>query len=151
MSAITVTGLRAGYDGTPVLDGVGFDVPAGSTTAVLGASGCGKTTLLRLIAGFPRPESGRISVGNRVLSDERTFVPPHLRAVGYVRQDGALFPHLDVAAHLTFVLPPGPFSSPDPALRAATRSGPAAALAERAATSILVTHYQAEALSFADQ
>jgi iron(III) transport system ATP-binding protein len=205
VSVITVTGLRAGYDGTPVLDGVGFDVPAGSTTAVLGASGCGKTTLLRLIAGFLRPESGRISVGDRVLSDERTFVPPHLRAVGYVRQDGALFPHLDVADNVTFGLPRGqrrraepvpellelvglspnlahrrpdqlsggqqqrvalaralarrpevvlldePFSSLDAGLRAATRSATAAALAERSATSILVTHDQAEALSFADQ
>ena len=205
MSAITVSGLRARYDETPVIDGVSFDVPAGSTTAVLGASGCGKTTLLRLIAGFLRPESGRISVGNRVLSDERTFVPPHLRAVGYVRQDGALFPHLDVAANITFGLPRAqrrgaesvpellelvglspdlvrrrpdqlsggqqqrvalarafarrpevvlldePFSSLDAGLRAATRSAAAAALAERAATSILVTHDQAEALSFADQ
>src|SRR5918998_1974696 len=105
MSAITVTGLRAGYDRTPVLDGVGFDVPAGSSTAVLGPSGCGKTTLLRLIAGFLRPESGRISVGDRALSDARTFVPPHLRAIGYVRQDGALFPHLDVADNITFGLP----------------------------------------------
>src|SRR5215210_5288297 len=105
MSAITVAALRAGYDGTPVLDGVSFHVPAGSRTAILGASGCGKTTLLRLIAGFLRPGSGRISVGDRVLSDERTFVAPHLRAVGYVRQDGALFTHLDVADNLTFGLP----------------------------------------------
>jgi ABC-type multidrug transport system ATPase subunit len=93
VDAIAVTGLRDGYDRTPVLDGVGFDVPTVSTTAILGASGCGKTTLLRLIAGFLRPESGRISVGDRVLSDERTFVPSHLRAVGYVRQDWGLFPH----------------------------------------------------------
>ena len=205
MSAITVTGLRAGYDGTPVLDGVSFDVRAGSTTAVLGPSGCGKTTLLRLIAGFLRPELGRIHVGDRVLSDQRTFVPPHLRAVGYVRQDGALFPHLDVAGNITFGLsrgrrrradsvpellelvglPPNlahrrpdqlsggqqqrvalaralarrpevvlldePFSSLDAGLRAATRSATALALAERSATAILVTHDQAEALSFADQ
>jgi len=204
MSAITVTGLRAGYDGTPVLDGVSIDVRAGSTTAVLGPSGCGKTTLLRLIAGFLRPQSGRIHVGDRVLSDERTFVPPHLRAIGYVRQDGALFPHLDVAGNITFglarmqrrradrvpellelvglpsnlahrrpdqlsggqqqrialaralarrpevVLLDEPFSSLDAGLRATTRSATAAALAERGATSILVTHDQAEALSFAD-
>ena len=205
MSAITVTGLRARYDETPVLDGISLTVRAGSTTAVLGPSGCGKTTLLRLIAGFLRPESGRIHVGDRVLSDERTFVPPHLRAVGYVRQDGALFPHLDVAGNITFGLPRArrrrgervpellelvglptnlarrrpdqlsggqqqrvalaralarrpqvvlldePFSSLDAGLRTATRSAVAAALAERAATSILVTHDQAEALSFADQ
>ena len=205
MSAITVSGLRAGYGGTPVLEGVTFEVRAGSTTAVLGPSGGGKTTLLRLIAGFLRPASGRIQVGDRLVSDGRTFVPPHLRAVGYVRQDGALFPHLDVADNITFGLPRAqrrraepvpellelvglpaelahrrpdqlsggqqqrvalaralarrpevvlldePFSSLDAGLRAATRTATASALAERSATAILVTHDQAEALSFADQ
>jgi iron(III) transport system ATP-binding protein len=93
VNAIAVTGLGAGYDRTPVLNGVGFDVPTVSTTAILGASGCGKTTLLRLIAGFLRPESRRISVGDRVLSDERTFVPSHRGPWGTSLRTGALFPH----------------------------------------------------------
>ncbi|GAA3717317.1 hypothetical protein GCM10022204_41570 [Microlunatus aurantiacus] len=63
MRALTVTGSGPGTDGTPVFEGVGFDVPAGSTTAVLGPSGCGKTTLPRLVAGYLRHESGGSASG----------------------------------------------------------------------------------------
>jgi iron(III) transport system ATP-binding protein len=205
MSSITISRVRAGYDRTPVLDDVSLVVASGTTTAILGASGGGKTTLLRTIAGFLRPLAGRVEVGGRLLSEENTFVAPHRRAVGYVRQDGALFPHLDVAGNITFglsraqrrradtvgellelvglspdlgrrrpdqlsggqqqrialaralarrpdvVLLDEPFSSLDASLRATTRSATAAALAERGATTVLVTHDQTEALSFADQ
>ncbi len=205
MSAVLITSLQASYDRVPVLLDVSLSVAAGTTTAILGASGGGKTTLLRAIAGFFRPQAGHISIGDQVVSDRNTFVPPHRRAVGYVRQEGALFPHLDVAGNLTFGLPRSsrrqaavvgellelvglprdlaqrrpdqlsggqqqrvalaralarkpavvlldePFSSLDAGLRAQTRQVTAAALAERNATTVLVTHDQAEALSFADQ
>ena len=77
----------------------------GSFTAVLGASGSGKTTLLRVIAGFERIESGVVRLGTTVFDDGRTSLPPERRRIGYVPQDGALFPHLRVAANVGFGLP----------------------------------------------
>jgi iron(III) transport system ATP-binding protein len=88
----------------PVLRGVDLSVPAGSLVAVLGVSGCGKTTLLRAIAGFERIERGRIELGERTLDDERVHLAPERRSVGYVPQDGALFPNLDVRANVGFGL-----------------------------------------------
>src|SRR3546814_20449889 len=73
--------------------------------AVLGPSGCGKTTLLRIIAGFMAADAGSVELGSRpVLVDGRSRVPTRERNIGYVPQEGALFPHLDVAANITFGL-----------------------------------------------
>jgi iron(III) transport system ATP-binding protein len=104
MSELTVTDLWKGYSAQPVLRGMNLNVPAGSLTAVLGLSGCGKTTLLRVIAGFERAEQGRVSLGSRVLDDEHTYVPPERRGIGYVPQEGALFPHLTVKRNVGFGL-----------------------------------------------
>ena len=104
MSELTVTDLWKGYSAQPVLRGMDLDVPAGSLTAVLGLSGCGKTTLLRVIAGFERAERGRVSLGSRMLDDEHTYVPPEQRGIGYVPQEGALFPHLTVKENIGFGL-----------------------------------------------
>jgi iron(III) transport system ATP-binding protein len=104
MSRLQVEGLWKGYGRQPVLRGVDLDVPPGSLTAVLGLSGCGKTTLLRVLAGFERAERGRISLGERVLDDGGTYVAPERRGIGYVPQEGALFPHLDVAGNVGFGL-----------------------------------------------
>jgi len=104
MSRLLVSGLWKGYGRQPVLRGVDLEVPAGSLTAVLGLSGCGKTTLLRVVAGFERAERGEISLGGRVLDDGRSYVAPERRSVGYVPQEGALFPHLDVAGNVGFGL-----------------------------------------------
>jgi putative spermidine/putrescine transport system ATP-binding protein len=82
---------------------VQFDVPAG-VTVVVGESGSGKSTLLRLIAGLIRPDAGTITIGGRVLNDERTFVAPYLRNVGMVFQEYALFPQFDVAANVAYGL-----------------------------------------------
>ena len=105
MTSLTMTGVRKGFAGVPVLCGVDLDVPQGSITAVLGPSGCGKTTLLRILAGFLAPDAGRIAFGDTVVVSDHRHVPPQLRRVGYVPQEGALFPHLDVAANVTFGLP----------------------------------------------
>ncbi len=104
MSALSVKGLWKGYGEQPVLRGVDLEVEAGSLSAVLGLSGCGKTTLLRVIAGFERAERGEISLADLTLDDGRTYVPPERRSVGYVPQEGALFPHLNVAGNVGFGL-----------------------------------------------
>jgi iron(III) transport system ATP-binding protein len=72
---------------------------------VLGASGSGKTTLLRAIAGYLRPTSGEVEIDGRLVAGRDTWVPPEKRHIGVVPQEGALFPHLDVAANISFGLP----------------------------------------------
>jgi len=73
-------------------------------TAILGPSGCGKTTLLRTVAGFVSPTAGTVSVAGTEVVRGRRSMPARLRGLGYVPQDGALFPHLDVAANIAFGL-----------------------------------------------
>jgi len=104
MSEIAVRSLTARYDGDPVLAGIDLDVAAGSTTVILGPSGCGKTTLLRCVAGLHRPDGGTITVGGRAFDDATTHVRTEDRRLGVVFQNGALFPHLDVAANVGFGL-----------------------------------------------
>ncbi|MCU0265664.1 MAG: ABC transporter ATP-binding protein [Actinomycetia bacterium] len=104
MSSIEVRDLQVAFRGTPVLDGLDLTVPDGAVTAVLGRSGCGKTSLLRTVAGLVRPRSGEIRLGGTTVVDGRRWVPPEQRGVGIVPQEGALFPHLDVAANVGFGL-----------------------------------------------
>jgi iron(III) transport system ATP-binding protein len=110
MSSLSITGVTktfgTGPSATRAVDDVTLHVPHGSFTTVLGPSGCGKTTLLRLIAGFLVPDAGSIAFGDTtVAGDGVRPVPPQGRHVGYVPQEGALFPHLDVAANIAFGLP----------------------------------------------
>jgi iron(III) transport system ATP-binding protein len=105
MTRVIASGLRKSFGDHVVLDNLYLEVPEGSLTAVLGPSGSGKTTLLRLLAGFDRPDGGSISIGGTVVEDEHTHLPPEYRRVGYVPQDGALFPHLNAAGNIGFGLP----------------------------------------------
>ncbi|WP_040339785.1 ABC transporter ATP-binding protein [Candidatus Blastococcus massiliensis] len=106
MSSLTVTDLAKSFAATPVLTGVDLHVPSGSFTALLGPSGCGKTTLLRLVAGFEEPDSGTVSVGDRVVAGgPGRSVPARRRGIGFVPQEGGLFPHLTVAGNISFGLP----------------------------------------------
>jgi|HubBroStandDraft_3_1064219.scaffolds.fasta_scaffold13370_2 iron(III) transport system ATP-binding protein len=107
MSTIELRAVSKSFGRTPVLSGIDLTAPAASVTAVVGASGSGKTTLLRLIAGFEQIDAGAIAIGGRVLDDSRRTVRPQYRGVGYVPQDGALFPHLTVTANIGFGLPRG--------------------------------------------
>ena len=102
---LTVSGVSKAFGSTPVLEDISLEVPQGSRTAIVGASGSGKSTLLRLIAGFEEPAAGRILLGDRLLAAPGTSVPAHRRGIGYVAQDGALFPHLTAAANIAFGLP----------------------------------------------
>ena len=86
-----------------VLD-VELDIALDGVTGLFGPSGAGKSTLLRAIAGFERQASGYLKVGDAIWQDERQFVPPHRRPVGFVFQDARLFPHLSVRGNLGYAL-----------------------------------------------
>ncbi len=103
MSSITVTGLQKAFD-RPVLRDVDLCVEAGEVTAILGASGTGKSTLLRCVTGLLRPDDGVIALGDRVVDGPGTHTPAHRRRVGLVPQDGSLFPHLNVADNVGYGL-----------------------------------------------
>jgi len=101
---LSIRGVSKSFGATRVLDDISLDVAQGSRTAIVGASGSGKSTLLRLIAGFAEPDDGRITLGDRTLAAPGTSVAAHRRGIGYVAQDGALFPHLTVAGNIAFGL-----------------------------------------------
>ncbi len=105
MADVRIAGLTKSFRGAPILRGVDLVVPSGALFAILGASGSGKTTLLRLLGGFERADSGVIEIDGRQVSGPGVHVPPERRQVGYVAQEGSLFPHLSVAANVVFGLP----------------------------------------------
>ena len=104
MADLRIRHLAKSFEGAPLLRDISLDVASGSLIAVLGASGSGKTTLLRLIAGFERPDQGEIHVGGELVAGPKIFRRPEQRGIGYVAQEGALFPHLSVAGNITFGL-----------------------------------------------
>ncbi len=105
MTQVQISGLHKRFGATPVLAGLELFVPAGSFTAILGPSGSGKTTLLRILAGLQRPDEGTITIGQRTVDGPRVHVPAEQRRIGYVPQEGALFPHLTLRANVAFGLP----------------------------------------------
>jgi len=108
MTELAITDLYKAFGTNAVLTGVDLTVPTGSLTAILGPSGSGKTTLLRLIAGFERSDRGTIALGGAVVdSAGSTWVASERRRVGYVPQEGSLFPHLTVRKNIGFGLPRG--------------------------------------------
>ena len=92
------------YDEEQVLSDFNLDVWKGSITGILGSSGSGKTTALRLIAGFDRPDAGIIEMKNEVIVSDEVWLPPERRNIGMVFQDYALFPHLTVEKNIAFGL-----------------------------------------------
>ncbi|MDR7283059.1 iron(III) transport system ATP-binding protein [Pseudomonas corrugata] len=205
MNALELHAISKSYGDQKALESISLSVPAGSRTVIVGPSGSGKTTLLRMIAGFEFPDTGRVSLNGQTLADATHEVPAHQRLIGYVPQDGALFPHMTVAANIGFglsvkggeknhriaelmdsvaldasmahrwphelsggqqqrvalaralaqqprlMLLDEPFSALDTGLRGAMRKMVARLLSDAGVTTILVTHDQSEALSFADQ
>ncbi len=81
---------------------VDFYTPANGVTVVFGSSGCGKTTLLRALAGLEKSDDGFLKVGDSIWQDGKNFVPPHMRSVGYVFQEASLFNHLNVRGNLEY-------------------------------------------------
>ena len=105
MTSLHVTDVHKAFGSHAVLTGIDLTVPDGSFAAILGPSGSGKTTLLRVLAGFERADRGTIALGDQVVDDGRRFVPPERRGIGYVPQEGALFPHLTVLRNVAFGVP----------------------------------------------
>lgn len=205
MNALELHSISKSYGSHQALENINLLVPTGSRTVIVGPSGSGKTTLLRMIAGFEFPDTGHLSLNGQTLVDDTHEVPAHQRLIGYVPQDGALFPHMTVAANIGFglstkgdarqeriaelmdsvaldanmanrwphelsggqqqrvalaralaqqprlMLLDEPFSALDTGLRGAMRKMVARLLTDAGVTTILVTHDQSEALSFADQ
>ncbi|WP_306332465.1 ABC transporter ATP-binding protein [Streptomyces sp. KL118A] len=99
-SGIRFDRVSVAYDGNTVLDSLDLTVEPGEVMALLGPSGSGKTTALRAVAGFVRPASGRVFIGERDVTD----LPPHQRGIGMVVQQYALFPHMRVEDNVAFGL-----------------------------------------------
>lgn len=99
-SFLRLDGLAKSFGNTLVLDDFSVDLGEGEVLALLGLSGSGKTTALRLLAGFETPDRGRIFLGD----EEVTPLPPEKRGFGMVFQHYALFPHMTVAQNVAFGL-----------------------------------------------
>jgi spermidine/putrescine transport system ATP-binding protein len=98
--AIRLHQLAKAFNGIPAVTGIDLEIPAGQFYSLLGASGCGKTTTLRMIAGFEKPDSGRIELDGRDVAGD----PPHKRPVNTVFQTYALFPFMTVWDNVAFGL-----------------------------------------------
>ena len=97
---IRIEGVSKDFDGFKAVDDVSLDIYQGELFAILGGSGCGKTTLLRILAGFERPTSGRILIDGADL----TAVPPYERPVNMMFQSYAVFPHMTVEKNVAYGL-----------------------------------------------
>src|SRR3546814_5089238 len=105
---LDIDGIEVGYPAPGglrvVVDALSLALEEGAIGSLLGASGCGKTTVLRAVAGFEPVQAGRIDVQGRRVAAAGFSLPPEQRSVGMMFQDYALFPHLDVDANVAFGL-----------------------------------------------
>ena len=97
---ISIRNVDKYFGGFQAIDNVSIDVGHGEFFSLLGSSGCGKTTLLRMLAGFENPSAGEIYIDGQPVSD----VPPHMRPVNMVFQSYAIFPHLNVRDNIAYGL-----------------------------------------------
>jgi osmoprotectant transport system ATP-binding protein len=98
---IAVEGVEKSYEGRRVLGPLSLEIPTGLRLAVVGPSGCGKSTLLRVVLGLVKPDRGRVVIAGEVMSDANKLAVR--RRIGYVVQDGGLFPHLTAERNVTLV------------------------------------------------
>ena len=103
-STLNIESINHSYDNTPCLKGISFDVANGEIISLLGPSGSGKTTILRSIAGLEKINSGVISINNTIVSSKDIFYPPEKRNIGFVFQNYAIFPHMNVFENISFGL-----------------------------------------------
>ena len=97
---ISIQNVDKYFGSFQAIDNISMDIAHGEFFSLLGASGCGKTTLLRMLAGFESPTSGEIYIDGQPMSE----VPPHMRPVNMVFQSYAIFPHLNVHDNIAYGL-----------------------------------------------
>ncbi|MEZ9400669.1 ABC transporter ATP-binding protein [Vibrio cyclitrophicus] len=102
--ALSIKNLTCKYDSQTILESLSLEVEHGEIVCLLGASGCGKTTLLKAIAGLLPLSSGVMSLNCQVIDDAANWLPPEQRNIGMIFQDYALFPHLTVSQNVAFGL-----------------------------------------------
>lgn len=110
-NALEISSITKDYDNKRVVESLSLSLPKGDIGCLLGASGCGKTTILRCIAGFEPIRSGTIRIEGVTVSSHNECITPEKRRLGMVFQDYALFPHLTVEKNIAFGL--GDLSKPD--------------------------------------
>lgn len=103
-SALSISNLTCRYHDQDILSQLSLDVESGEIVCLLGASGCGKTTLLKAIAGLLPLSEGEMNLNGKVITDNNTWLPPEQRNIGMIFQDYALFPHLTVSENIGFGL-----------------------------------------------
>ncbi len=102
---IKFNNITHSYGSKVVLQNLSLALPSNKLTCLLGGSGCGKTTLLRLVAGLERPQSGEVGIDDKVVTNNaQLLVEPHMRDVGFIFQDLALWPHFTVYKNIAFGL-----------------------------------------------
>jgi iron(III) transport system ATP-binding protein len=99
---LKLTDLTFQYDNNQLIDAFSCSIEKGSITAILGSSGSGKSTLLRLISGLEKAIEGTMTLDQQVIFNQHLFMEAHLRQVGLVFQDYALFPHLTIRKNIEY-------------------------------------------------